>query len=126
MRFKLDENFSRQAEEFLRTAGHDVMTVHDEQLSGAPDTTIFDACAGEHRILITLDHDFGNIIRFPPAKSSGIVVIELLPGQPPASMITGLTTLLEAMRKHELKNALWIIEPGRVRIHQQDQSDDIA
>lgn len=35
MRIKLDENIGRQPTEFLRRSGHDVMTVHEQALSGA-------------------------------------------------------------------------------------------
>ncbi len=124
MRFKLDENFGRQAAAFLREAGHDVMTVRDERLGGAEDAAIFSACAAEERVLITLDHDFGSIVRFPPETSAGIVVIELPPGQSQASISAGLQTLLDALRTHPFKRALWIVEPGRVRIRQQDDSED--
>lgn len=34
MRFKLDENLGRRAAEFLRSAGHDAVTVRDEKLGG--------------------------------------------------------------------------------------------
>jgi len=120
MRLKLDENFGRQSAAFLRNAGHDVMTVQEERLGGAEDDAVFAACVAEKRALITLDHDFGNVIRFPPDKSHGIVVIELPPGQSPASMQAGLATFLGALKLNPLANALWIVEPGRVRIHQTD------
>jgi hypothetical protein len=124
MRLKLDENFSRDAANFLITAGHDVKTVKEERLGGADDATVFAACVAEKRALITLDHDFGNVIRFPPATSQGIVVIELPPGQSPASMLAGLATFHSALKKNTLKNDLWIVEPGRIRIHQRDDLED--
>lgn len=123
MKFKLDENFSRQAAAFLSAAGHDVMTVREEGLSGAEDVAVFAACVAEGRILVTLDHDFGNVMRFPPGKSPGIVVIELAPGQSPSSMESGLSTMLGALKDHPLEKALWIVEPGRVRIHQAEEPE---
>ena len=126
MRLKLDENFSQQSAAFLRKAGHDVMTVREERLGGAEDDAVFAACVAERRALITLDHDFGNVIRFPPATSYGIVVIELPPGQPPGAVQVGLATCLGALKLNPLANALWIVEPGRVRIHQPDELDDLG
>jgi len=96
------------------------MTIREERLGGAEDDAVFAACVTEKRALITLDHDFGNVIRFPPDKSYGIVVIELPPGQSPVSIQTGLETFLGALKLNPLGNALWIVEPGRVRIHQPD------
>jgi hypothetical protein len=37
VRFKLDENLSRSVAELFRGAGHDVTTVREQQLHGAPD-----------------------------------------------------------------------------------------
>jgi len=47
----------------------------------------------------------------------------LPPGQPPASVQTGLATFLGALKLNPLANALWIVEPGRVRIHQPDDPE---
>ena len=36
MRFKIDENLPVEAAVSLRNAGHDVLTVHDQQMVGDP------------------------------------------------------------------------------------------
>ena len=123
MRFKLDENFSTASAQYLRLAGHDVMTIREEHLEGAEDERVFSACVAEDRVLITLDHDFGNVIRFSPRSSPGIVIIELPPGQSPVSMQSSLAVLLGALKTTPFRKALWIVEPGRVRIHQSDEDD---
>ncbi len=74
-RFKLDENLPHDAQTLLVRAGHDAHTVHDEQLDGCPDDRILDACVKEIRILITLDLDFSDIRRYPPAAHHGIWVL---------------------------------------------------
>ena len=61
MRIKLDETVGRRGLELPRSAGHDVMTVRDQNLQGAPDDDLFDVRAREGRILITLDRDFGQV-----------------------------------------------------------------
>ena len=60
MKFKLDENIGTRGQQFLTAAGHDVSTVHAEELSGKPDEEVFRRCGAEGRALITLDHDFGH------------------------------------------------------------------
>ena len=70
MKLKLDENIGRRGLDLLKAAGHDVMTVRDQDLQGAKDETLFTVCADERRALITLDHDFGQVLRFPPKKSA--------------------------------------------------------
>jgi predicted nuclease of predicted toxin-antitoxin system len=73
VRLKLDANLGRHGVELLRQAGHDTITVPDQGLQSAPDTTLIAICKTENR-LITLDLDFGNPLRFKPADYAGIVV----------------------------------------------------
>jgi Domain of unknown function (DUF5615) len=53
-----------------------VATVREQQLHGAPDEEVFDASVREGRALVTLDRDLGQVLRFPSATSSGIIVID--------------------------------------------------
>jgi hypothetical protein len=98
-------------------AGHDVMTVRDQNLQGARDTTLLDVCAAEDRILITLDHDFGQVLRFPPERSAGLVILEPGTRVTPRSLLDRLQDFLALSDMRSPKGALWIVEPGRVRIH---------
>jgi hypothetical protein len=81
------------------------------------DAHLFAHCADEGRALITLDHDFGQILRFPPAQSAELVVLE--PGSPITlgKLLARLNELLVVLGTRELGGELWIVEPGRVRIH---------
>ncbi len=54
MKFKLDENLGDLGRALLEAAGHDVMTVRDQNLVGVSDRKLFDVCQGEGRVLITL------------------------------------------------------------------------
>ena len=120
MKLKLDENIGRRGLDLLREAGHDVMTVAEQGLGGAEDDAIFGACVKERRALVTLDHDFGQVLRFPPEKGQGVVVLELPTRATPDSLVARLREFLAVLGTRELKNELWIVEPGRVRIHQRD------
>jgi uncharacterized protein (DUF433 family) len=71
VKFKLDENLSRRAADLIRVAGHDVVTVPDQGLRGTADETLFEVCRREGRALITLDRDFGQVLRYPPTASAG-------------------------------------------------------
>lgn len=76
MKFKLDENLASLGKSLLEADGHDVMTVREQALCGVNDVTLFGVCRDEGRVLITLDHDFRQTLRFPPDKSAGLVVLE--------------------------------------------------
>ena len=120
MKFKLDENLGRSALEILIQAGHDADNVLQEGLSGTDDENLFRVCQAEERALITLDHDFGQTLRFPPERSFGIAVLELPRRINPQSVIARLKELLVLIDQRSIQGELWIVEPGRVRIHHPD------
>lgn len=117
MKFKLDENIGRRGLEVLKASGHDVMTVVEQHLHGISDEELFEVCSSEGRVLVTLDRDFGQVTRFPPEKSAGIVVLDVGPRITLPGLISRVQDLLTVLENHSVEGALWIVEPGRVRIH---------
>ena len=118
MKLKLDENIGNRGAELLIAAGHDVATVKEQQLLGTTDENLFEVCAVENRALITLDHDFGHVLRFPPVRSSGIVILEVTPRAEADTVLARVRDLVSVLKDRQLGAELWIIEPGRLRIHQ--------
>jgi len=92
MKFKLDENFDIRMVPVLSQGGNDVDTVRDEHLSGSRDETLYEECRKAGRTLITLDMDFANPFRFPPAQTEGIVVI-----RPPRPVLQAIRATLESV-----------------------------
>jgi predicted nuclease of predicted toxin-antitoxin system len=123
VKFKLDENIGRRGQELIRAFGHDVMTVRDQDLQGVTDENLFEVCRAEGRALITLDRDFGQVLRFPPEKSAGIIVLEIGPGATLQGILDRLRDLLEFVKTRAVAGTLWIVEPGRVRIHLRDNEE---
>jgi predicted nuclease of predicted toxin-antitoxin system len=119
VKIKLDENIGSRGQELLRAAGHDVATVYDQGKGGASDEELFQLCAREERALITLDHHFRHVLRFPPEQAAGIVVLELPSRATPEAMLNRLREFMKLLETRLLKNELWIVEPGRVRVHQK-------
>jgi predicted nuclease of predicted toxin-antitoxin system len=76
MKLKLDENLGLLGKSLLEGEGHDGLTIADQQMTGAQDERLYEVCRHEGRVLVTLDHDFGQTLRFPPETTAGIVVIE--------------------------------------------------
>ena len=114
--FKLDENLSVHAGSPLTAAGHGVHTVADEKLGGANDPEIAEACKREQRCLITADLDFAQILDYPPERYAGIIVLR----HPEASlegMVALVAQIVEALATESPVGRLWIVEPGRLRIH---------
>jgi predicted nuclease of predicted toxin-antitoxin system len=124
VKFKLDENLSRRAADLIRAAGHDAVTVVSQGLRGAADETVFEVCTAESRALVTLDRDFGQVLRYPPAASAGIVVLEIGPRASHAALLDRVRELLIVLRTQSPDGSLWIVEPGRVRIHLPPDDDE--
>lgn len=118
MKLKLDENFGTRTKQLFLGAGHDVQTVRTEELQGCSDLRLYEVCCAEQRCLVTLDLDFADVTRFPPAQAGGIVVIRV-PRNPSLPLLEQLVRqFLQALTKMPLEKNLWIVEIGRIRLHQ--------
>lgn len=118
MKLKLDENFGTRTKQLFLGAGHDAQTVRTEELQGCSDLRLYEVCCAEQRCLVTLDLDFADVTRFPPAQAGGIVVIRV-PRNPSLPLLEQLVRqFLQALTKMPLEKNLWIVEIGRIRLHQ--------
>jgi len=122
MRLKLDENIDPRAEEVLVQGGHDVLTVPQEELSGVSDDVVAAAASHEGHCLLTLDLDFANVFAYPPEKYAGLVVL-----RHPHPTVKGLLDLVQqftiSLHSHDPCGHLWIVEPGRLRIHEEAETE---
>lgn len=118
MKIKLDENFGDRGADLLRQSGHDVATVRDQDLCGTPDDTLIEVCRAEQRVLITLDMDFSNPIRFPPPRYAGIVVIRTKPPVSIESLHQELFCFIKAAKSYDtLHGQLWVVFNGSIRAY---------
>jgi predicted nuclease of predicted toxin-antitoxin system len=97
--------------------------IHGRQpgaLRQSPDHRLFEVCSQESRCLVTLDIDFGDVTRFPPSRSAGIVVLRL-PRNPTLPILESLVdTFLRSIGDRLLAGRPWMVEPGRIRVHQTE------
>jgi len=119
VKLKLDENLGTLGRDILTAVGHDVMTVEEQNLSGADDARLYDVIRDEGRVLVTLDHDFGQVLRFPPQHTAGIVVLECIGRLSPKMIRARIQELATMLGTRPIERELWIVEPGRVRIRQR-------
>jgi len=117
MRLKLDENVDARLALLLRQAGHETTTVRDQGLRGIEDPELYKHCSSEAYTLVTLDLDFSNVLRFPPERTPGLVVLRGPDDLFPTVRIL-VQTLVDALTSDTPSGRLWIVESGRVRIHE--------
>jgi len=114
VKIKLDENLPHDLKSLLRSYGHDVVDVPEEQLSGAEDPPVLAAATTEGRLLMTFDTDFADIRHYPVGSHGGIVVFRLA-DQRWAELAKAVQKLLTAMSLEELAGSLAIVEATRIR-----------
>lgn len=126
MRVKLDENLGRRAAEAFRVAGHDVATVLEQRLTSATDQQIFDVCVSERRLLVSLDIDFANPLRFNPQKAAGVAVLRVHSEPTRHQLDEVVRTLLGALEHADVAGRLWVVRGQRVREYTADAIEESA
>ena len=112
MKFKLDENLGPSIQSLFHEHGHDCTTTREEGLGGADDPDLLSAAVAEGRIFVTSDHDFGNVLVYPPEETHGILVLNP-PGRVSLRLLRRLVlAMLDALSREDVSKKLWIVEPG--------------
>ena len=115
MRLKLDENLPSELARLFIEAGHDAVTVLDQDIGGATDAIVASACLSEGRAIVTMDTHFADIRGYPPHLYSGIVVFRL-DSQTRDHVLAIGARLLPTLSEEVLQGRLWIVEESRVRV----------
>lgn len=124
MKFKLDENLSKRIQKIFVDFGYDSETVLQENLNGCSDEQIYQVCCKENLCLVTLDKDFGDVLKFNPKNLGGIAVIRL-PKNPSIFTIEILIKqFLNHLKIESIEKNLWVIEIDLIRIHQSSFLND--
>jgi predicted nuclease of predicted toxin-antitoxin system len=82
----------------IRAQGHDALAVTEAGFSGKPDDAVRYFAIKSGGVLITLDADLGDILRFPTAGTPGVIRPKLHPPTEEAIRDLVLRTLLASSR----------------------------
>jgi predicted nuclease of predicted toxin-antitoxin system len=116
MKLKLDENRGLRGLKLLAEAGHDVCSIPAQELCSASDEELAARCRLDQRGIVTLDMDFANPFRFPPARHHGIAVLRGPSRMTEEALDRLLVTFARALETEPFQGALWIVEEGRIRV----------
>src|SRR5947199_4242619 len=113
LRFLADESCDFAAVRALRAEGFDVLSVA-EASPGADDDRVIDLALLQHRILLTEDKDFGQLVFAAGRSTSGVGLIRL---SAHARSMVG-TRVVEVVRNHaeHLTGAFVVLQAHRTRI----------
>jgi predicted nuclease of predicted toxin-antitoxin system len=114
----LDENLSRAHAAALRSLGHDAIAIVEVRLSGASDEEVRRFAIEQNRVLVTLDADFANVIRFPPEGTPGVVRLKVHP--PTEQRIrNAIRRAIDRLHDMELRGCLAVVAEDKIRIRRQ-------
>jgi predicted nuclease of predicted toxin-antitoxin system len=111
----VDENLSPLHACALRAVGHDAVSVRELGLSGADDPAVRTASIESGRILVTLDGDFANVLRYPPADTPGVIRLRLHPPTEEA-IDAALRFAVSRLEPMSLEGKLVVVDERRIRI----------
>lgn len=113
MNFVADESCAAPVIRALREAGHDVLAIA-EMAKGTPDERVLERALSERRVLITEDHDFGELVYARGRSSAGVILVRFHS----RVRLAKPSAVVEAVAKlgQRLQGAFAVVEPGRVRL----------
>jgi predicted nuclease of predicted toxin-antitoxin system len=92
MKLLANENFPLPSVRLLRQSNHDVTSVTEDS-PGIEDTEVLARAADEHRVILTFDRDYGELIyRLRLRSPKGVIYLRLRPHTPeePALLLLNL------------------------------------
>lgn len=113
MRFLADESCDFSVVRALRTAGHDVLAVA-EFSAGLEDVLILESALREHRVVLTEDKDFGQLVYANAQPSNGVIFIRY-PANARKHLAKAVVSFIAEAPAH-LTSSFVVLAPGRVRI----------
>ena len=113
MRLLADENVPRAAVDALRHGGHDVKWVRTDA-PGISDTQVLSQAVEEHRLVLTLDKDFGELAFSRRLPASCGVILVRVSSTSPSDLASAITIGLAS--HSDWAGHFAVIERGRVRM----------
>jgi hypothetical protein len=115
MKIKLDENIPVSIAAVLTALGHNVDTVADENLTGKPDTAVWESAQREGRFFITQDLDFSDTRKFTPGRHCGILLVRLwMPGR--INLAARIGTLFHSESVEPWRGCFVVLTESKIRI----------
>jgi predicted nuclease of predicted toxin-antitoxin system len=112
MRFLVDENLPAQVVSVLRELDHHVTYVRETDLRGRPDNNLIAHCNEHDLLLITQDLGIQ-----PNLLETGLVLLRVR-RQRSEDMATHVKEVIGKRIEAELRGAITVIEPARIRMRQ--------
>ncbi|WP_310489822.1 DUF5615 family PIN-like protein [Chamaesiphon sp. VAR_69_metabat_338] len=120
MRLLLDQDVYAVTARFIITAGHDVVLVSELGMASAADEEILRTAQLQHRILVTRDRDYGNLV-FVRGMGAGVIYLRIQLDNA-NEVHSELTRVLETYSETDLSGAFVVIESDGYRFRRPPPS----
>jgi predicted nuclease of predicted toxin-antitoxin system len=111
--FVADENVESAIVRRLRADGLDVVWIAESE-PGATDDRVLAIATAQHRVLITGDTDFGELVFRQRRSDAGVLLLRLI-GLPPDHKAALVSAVIQA-HGDKLPGAFAVAAPGQLRI----------
>lgn len=118
MRFFLDQCVPRSIGDFVEKENHEVLILKDYLATDARDELVIQKAQTQNAILLSLNGDFSEIVKYPPNKFKGIIGLQVK-NRPEAipHILNRLRSYLQPYPQQEhYVGKLILVEPHRIRI----------
>lgn len=116
MRFLVDASLSPVVAQRLIEAGHDAAHVGEDLRLDASDDEILDHAAGEDRVIVAADTDFGELLARRTAVESSLILFRRRTHRRPADQTALILAHLPDVAHDLREGAVVIIEEARIRV----------
>jgi predicted nuclease of predicted toxin-antitoxin system len=116
VKFLLDENQSPNIADLLAEAGHDAVHVRDLDMEGSPDVDVLAAARGEHRVVISADTDFGELLAASNADGPSILLLRRQQQRRAHEIASLILANLGEVAQDLQSGAVVVLDDDRVRI----------
>lgn len=117
LRLLLDQNLRVETSDFLRQLELelDVVSTRELRMSRASDRDIAEVAVAEDRVIVTFNHDFGDLRDFPIGGTPGVIRLRIEP-QTLETVHPVLETVFRRIDHKKFKRALTTVTKDKVRI----------
>ena len=118
MRFFVDHCVPESVAEALESKDHEVLRLRNQMATDAPDPDVIEQAQMLDAVLLSLNGDFSDIVRYPPSQYGGIISMQVR-NRPEvlAQIMERLTQYLrdQSDREH-YRGKLLLVEAHRIRV----------